>query len=138
MSYSTNINQYILQQLDPNITAKNFCDLYYSTIMAKGFIGVMYLFDFSSRCNYNGVDYNGFYNIPVAMAQEGVMKLTHDKLISTSSVIDNETLFIQVFGSCQGITFWNFVTPIHQFVETFILKYLNGAILVANYTFRLV
>ena len=139
MNFHIDLNAYHHgAQLDPHATAKNFCDLYYSTIMTKGFSGVSHLFDVSAHCNYNGVEYIGLHNISIAMASEGIMKLMHDKLTYSSSVVDNNTMIVQVTGLCQGITFWNLTTPVYQFAETFVLKYVNGSIFVSNYLFKLV
>jgi len=139
MSFHIDLNTcYHGAQLDPHVTAKNFCDLYYGTIMTKGFCRVSYLFDASAHCNYNGAEYIGLHNVLIAMANEGIMKLMHDRLTYSTSVIDNNTLIVQVTGLCQGITFWNLTTSVYQFAETFALKYVNGSIFVSNYLFKLV
>ena len=125
------------KRLDPNTISKDFCDFYYPAMATKGFMGVSHVFNVYSSCNYNGTEYTGIQNVAVAVSSEGIMRLAYDKLTHSCSVIDNNTMIIQVAGLCQGITFWNQVTPTYSFTETFVLKYENGPIFVNNYFFKL-
>jgi hypothetical protein len=137
MSFNVDFNRYQPDYIDPYITSKNFCDLYYGAMALKVFSGVSYMFNTYAQCNYNGTEYIGLHNVAMAISSEGIMRLTYNNLMYSCSVIDNNTMIIQVTGLCQGITFWGSTTPVYSFTETFVLRYDNVSILVNNYLFRI-
>ena len=125
------------QQLNPYEIAGTFCDLYYTTVITKGYAGVLNLFDSNCQCNYNGNEMIGMYNILYLFASEGIARMYYDKLYYTPMVIDNETLLIQVTGLCQIVTFWGTLGFTYSFVETFILKCTGGGAIVVGYIFKI-
>jgi hypothetical protein len=139
MSFFINLNyqqpqlQPQLQQLNPYEVAETFCNSYYTTIITKGYAGVLNLFDPDCYCNYNGSEMIGMYSILSLFASEGIAKMFYDKLCYTPMVINSETLLIQTTGFCQGVTFWGTLGFTHPFVETFILKYTGSGVIVVGY-----
>ena len=49
--------------LNVHDVAKDFCNIYYASIITKGFQGVLYLFNQDAICDYNGKSMNGIYNL---------------------------------------------------------------------------
>jgi len=125
------------KQFNPIETAKEFCNLYYKEQSTKGCSGVLYLFDQNVFCNYNGKEYNGFYNVMTAMASEGISKTYYDKLYCTVLPINGNQISLQVTGNIQGYTFWGQYTAQYSFVETFILTAQNN-IFVTSYSIKLI
>ena len=136
MSFFINLN-YQPQQLNPYEIARTFCDLYYTTIITKGYAGVLNLFDPNCHCNYNSSEMVGMYSILSLLASDGVARMFYDKLCYTPMVIDNETLLIQATGLCQGVTFWGTLGFVYPFVETFVLKCTGGTAIVIGYIFKI-
>lgn len=123
-------------QLDIKEVSKQFCDFYYSNTI-KGLAGILSLFDQNAYCNYGGKECIGMYNVMVMMASDGISSLRYDNLNGVVLPIDDNTMSIQVIGLCQGVTFWNQLTAVKEFSETFILKLVDDKILVTSYNFRL-
>lgn len=136
MSFQINLNYQNYTGLNPYEIAQNFCDLYYTSIIAKGFSSILHLFDQNAHCVYNGHETIGMYSVMSALATEGIAKMLYDKLSYSPILIDTETLIIQVTGLCQGVTFWGSLGFVCPFVETFIIKYMGGKLLVAGYIFK--
>jgi len=118
--------------------ASEFCNLYYTTIILKGISGVLYLFDQNALCNYNGIEINGMYNVMTHLASENIHRFIYTGLNYTPTLINKDSLMIQVSGNCQAISFSNQISNIYKFTETFILKFNDKRILIVNYLFRLI
>jgi hypothetical protein len=136
MSFQVNFNYQNQINLDPYETAQNFCDLYYGTVAFDGFSCILNLFDPNAHCNYNGHEILGMYSVMSGLASDGIAKMFYDQLTFTPMLIDNERLIIQVTGLCQSVTFWGALGYVCPFVETFVLKYSSGRVLVEGYIFK--
>ena len=128
------------KQFNPHDTAKEFCGIYYSAMASKGLASILYLFDQNVMCNYGGKEYTGMYNTMITMATDGISKLCYDKLNGVMlPLVNSSSISVQVTGLCQGVTFWNQLTAVYTFSETFILTALSdGTIRVSGYSFKLI
>lgn len=126
-------------KINPNDVAKDFCDIYYMIMMTKGFAGLLYLFDVDALCNFNGKEMIGIYSVLTELASIGIAKLIHDKLSCSTSIIDPNTLLLQVTGLCQGVAYSGQNTITYSFSEIFTLRYncITGRFSVHNYLFKL-
>lgn len=128
-----------LTQFDPYKTAKDFCNLYYQEMTIKGCVGVLNLFDQNACCNYDGIEYIGFYNVMTAMATEGILKTAYDKLTCTVLPINSEQISLQVIGQIQGVTFLGNTTPTYIFTEVFIITLKDPSVcIVTSYSNKLI
>lgn len=124
--------------LDLNDVAKDFCNIYYSNTV-NGFSSVLDLFEPNANCNYCGKECKGMYEMMVMLGSDGISSMRYDNLNGTVIPINEEYMTIQIIGLCQGVTFWNQLTNIREFSETFVLKYNeNNKITISSYNFRLV
>lgn len=104
----------------------------------KGFVGVEHLFYKNAYCNYNNNNDIKITDIITLLYSDGINKFKYDNLTHSSTIIDNDTILIQTYGSCEAILYNFQSTNINLFVETFVLKNMNDKYLIINYLFKII
>lgn len=129
----------VIQQNKSNTVniGKQFCDEYYGTITSKGLSSVAYFFDSNAVFNYNANEMTGVPAwLTFLQSKNNINKMVYDKLTYVTSVIDENILMIQVSGIYTPTDYFGNRGDVSSFVETFILKNVNGRLLVTNYVFK--
>lgn len=120
----------------------DFCNWYYSSIASKGVASVSHIFSPHASCIYDNVEYSSHHELMVILLSEGVNRIEYDDVSLSYSLIDNNTLLIQSYGVCSGISYDDKTIGTHKFTETFILKHHHdkkepNKFFVSNYIFKL-
>lgn len=125
--------------VNPHDVAKEFFNTYYTLMNAKGLHSILYFFDHNATCNYNGKEMIGMYDVMVLLASEFIIKMIYDKLTYTITMINQNTIMMQVIGLVSGVSFWGSITFPYSFSETFIISHIgNNKLVVTGYVFRLI
>jgi hypothetical protein len=137
MSFPINLNIQPNNILDYKTVANDFCNLYYTTMLTRGISGTLSLFSQDALCIFNSNEFIGMYNLMSFFSTRGINKIVYSNLNFIPVLIDTTKLMIQVTGSCQFITFWNQLTNIEPFTETFILELnLNNSLVINKYILK--
>lgn len=139
MSFNLNIrsNIQLTQTLNPQDVARNLCNTYYGNMSTIGVNSVANLFEPNACCNYNGIEYIGAASTLTKLAENGVTRVTHDRLTCVYQVLAHDSLLVQVFGIAQGVTYLGLLTDIKSFSETFVLTYRNdGRLYITNHILK--
>jgi hypothetical protein len=124
--------------LNPNDTAKNFCELYYKNMTYYGFSSNLHLFEYDAKCNFDGKEYVGAQNLLIALCNECISKFHYDNVFCTATLITDKIIMVHAIGSIYSVSFTNINSDTYKFSEIFILKMVSdGKIYVSNHIFKL-
>ena len=147
MSYPINLNipLPVLQQAEPMTTkvdyivvSNDFCNLYYTTMLTRGISGTLSLFKPTAICINNEVTYVGMYDLMSVLSTQGISKFLYNNLHFTPILLDSNNIMIQVTGQIQFMTFWNQLSQIKSFSETFILSFEQTKLLITKYILKII
>lgn len=127
-------------QIDIKDTAIDFCNWYYTNMSSKGIASVSHIFSSTASCIYDNIGYNSYNDIMIMLLSEGINRIEYGDMTFSYTLIDNNTLMIQSYGICSGISYNNKIIGTSNFTETFILKHIydkkESKLCVSNYIFK--
>lgn len=118
--------------IDHKKFSEEFCKMYYDKMGQNGYMNVLPLFMQNAKCTFDGVDYNGIYNLLVKLSQKNVNKFLYHTITAESQLIGNDVL-ISSSGSVTPLSFSGAKGKSVKFTETFVLCKSENTYYIRNY-----
>lgn len=115
-------NLNITKIFDYDQETRNFLNEYYQKVCTFGWNKVLSLFDQNANVTLKNINVGNEYDLVDTFTQEYIKKMSLHNINAKWTLIDNNSVLINTFGTMQLVGMTGTLSNIVNFTETFVLK----------------